>query len=613
MSRRATAIVFLLGLCAATMMTGLGRTSLFEPDEPRFAEATRQMLERGDLLTPYFNGQPRFEKPILFYWMQLPFFAVLGPGELAARLPAAICGTLAVFLLWAIGRRLFSDRAAWLGAVALATSFRFVTYARQGLTDVPVLLFEMLALWAFLRASDGPTHARRFTRVAWAAIGLAALTKGPVAALPLLVWIPYLALTRQVGAIRWRDWIAGAGLAALIAAPWYLYMIAVHGHAYFDHGVGYELVRRYADTEFPGPKRGVFYYFGVWPGDLAPWTFVFLAALAWVAWRWRGLTEREQRGASFCIVWFVVVLAVFSSASGKLPHYLLPLYPPAALLVGYFAHDATGAASRGGAWLWRVASWVTLTALLAVAVVLALFLQRGFAVPALSLAMVVPALVAFGAIAGAVLEARSNRPGVIVAIAATLAAAYAIVGLHVAPTYLQDMQPVSRLGGIIAAEAGVHDRVAHFGGFGAPGLVFYSRHNVEHLRSPEEVAQFLEGDGRRFCVVSAGDLEAVRRVASREPHVLARQPLLTIRFMRVLRGRPPNPDRALVLVSNSPATGARRGRTLGQQTAGALQPALGSGPRERDVRASVPSAVRDRAASVRDAAERVQPGPEPAS
>lgn len=554
MPRRAAAAVFLLALCAAAMTTGLGRTSLFEPDEPRFAAATRQMLERGDYLTPQFNGQPRFEKPILLYWMQLPFFAALGPGELAARLPAATCGTLAVFLLWAIGRRLFSETAAWLGAVALATSFRFVTYARQGLTDVPVLLFEMLALWAFLRASDERAHARRFVLIAWAAIGLAALTKGPVAAVPLLVWVAFLAVTGQLRTIPWRDWLAGAGLAALIAAPWYLYMVAVHGHAYFDHGVGYELVRRYADTEFPGPKRGVFYYFGVWPGDLAPWTLVFLAALGWAAWHWRRLTDRERRGVSFCVAWFVAVLALFTSASGKLPHYLLPLYPPAALLVGYFAHDALGAASRRGGWLWRAASWGTLTALLAVAAVLALFLHRGFGASPLSLAMAAPALVAAGAFAGAILEVRSHRPGVIVAIAAALAAAYAVVGLHVAPRYLQDMQPVSRLGGIIAAEAGPNDRVGHYGGFGGPGLVFYSRHVVEFLRSPEEVAHFLEGDGRRFCVVSAGDLDAVRKAAGREPHVLARQPLLTIRFMRVLRGRPPNPDRALVLLSNTPAT-----------------------------------------------------------
>jgi len=360
-------------------------------------------------------------------------------------------------------------------------------------------------------------------------------------------------VTRQLGTIRWRDWIAGGALAAGIAAPWYLWMIALHGHAYFDHGVGYELVRRYADAEFPGPRRGVFYYFGVWPGDMAPWTLFFLAAVAWAGWRWRDLAGRERRGVTLCVVWFVAVLALFSSASGKLPHYLLPLYPPAALLAGYLAQDATAALPGRGGWPWRAAAAATLAALLLAAVVLALFLRRGFDIPLASLAMTVPALVAAGAIAGALMEARLNRPGVIVAVATGLASAYAVVGLHVAPTYLQDMQPISRLGGIIAGRAGPGDRVAHYGGFGAPGLVFYSRHIVESLRSPEEVARFLEGDGRRFCVLSAADLDAVRTVAARPPHELARQPLLTIRFMRVLRGRPPNPDRALVLVSNLPA------------------------------------------------------------
>ena len=151
LSARTRAYAGIVAVWALTTMAGLGSTSLSEPDEPRFAEATRQMFLRGDFLTPYFNGVPRFEKPILFYWMQAPAFAILGPTETAARLPAALC-TLGVLLLTFLGERLFTLRAGYVGALILATTFRFAVWSRQGLTDVPVLFFMVAALswWAKL-------------------------------------------------------------------------------------------------------------------------------------------------------------------------------------------------------------------------------------------------------------------------------------------------------------------------------------------------------------------------------------------------------------------------------------------------------------------------------
>ena len=89
-----------------TMAVGLGNTALWEPDEPRFAGATRHMFEHGDFLTPWFNGKPRFEKPPLLYWLQAPAVAILGPTETAFRLPSAIAGLVTLLLVYRIGSRL---------------------------------------------------------------------------------------------------------------------------------------------------------------------------------------------------------------------------------------------------------------------------------------------------------------------------------------------------------------------------------------------------------------------------------------------------------------------------------------------------------------------------
>src|SRR5687768_11361646 len=98
-------VLLLLMVWALTMALGLGNTALWEPDEPRFAEATRQMFERGNFLTPWFNDRPRFEKPVLLYWLQAPFVALLGPTETAFRIPSALAGLLTLLLIYRIGER----------------------------------------------------------------------------------------------------------------------------------------------------------------------------------------------------------------------------------------------------------------------------------------------------------------------------------------------------------------------------------------------------------------------------------------------------------------------------------------------------------------------------
>jgi 4-amino-4-deoxy-L-arabinose transferase-like glycosyltransferase len=191
MGRGPAVVIVLVWLAVGAL--GLGTTSLWEPDEPRFAEATRQMLLRGDVLTPYFNGAPRFEKPILFYWMQLPAFVVLSPSETAARLPSALAGLGCLLLTYAIGRRYFSKRAALSGTLVLATTFRFAMWTRMALTDMPVMFCTLAVLYCFLIALEDDPYRPRAALMGWIAVGLGALTKGPVIAIPLLILAVYIA------------------------------------------------------------------------------------------------------------------------------------------------------------------------------------------------------------------------------------------------------------------------------------------------------------------------------------------------------------------------------------------------------------------------------------
>ena len=527
------------------MFAGLGRASLWEPDEPRYAEATRQMLDRGDLLTPWFNGEPRFEKPILVYWLQLPFVAAMGPREVALRLPIALLGAGCVVLTYLIGARLFGPRVAWLAALALATSFRPMTFARLGLTDTPAVFFELLALYGFLRGHQDAS-ARRAWIVAWVGVGLATLTKGPVAAVPLVVWLAYLAVVRDWTGVQRMRIGAGVLLAMAIAGPWYGYMTMTHGRPFVDVALMSEVVAR-VEGAVGGPPRGPFYYLGVWPADMLPWTPFFLAAVALLVSRSR-LDAAERRTAVLPVVWFVTVIALFSLSSSKTAHYILPAYPAAALLtaVAIARAERDPIARR----LWWAATALAV-GLLVVAAVLAAALLRRTTDPAVTSAwLVLPLLLVAGA-AGVVILGRRVGPA---AGSATLAVTIALVvgyaALAAVPR-LQGLQPVPQLGTLALAASTPGARIGQYGDEVSAGFVFYTRQRVQLLRTHDDVVAFLSEPGPALCLLPGPDAAALAAHVPGRVYEIARVRRLVVRLDRLFDGRSLF-DEAVVLVSNHP-------------------------------------------------------------
>ena len=535
--------LFLAAVCLLALFAGLGRVSMWEPDEARFAEATRQMLARGDVLTPWFNDRPRFEKPVGLYWLQLPFVAVLGSSELAARLPVALAGAGCALFTYLIGRRLFGGQVAWLAALALVTSFRVITHARQGLTDIPALLFELMAMYGFLRAHQDGTG--RAWLAGWGATGIAALIKGPVAAIPVAVWVAYLMVMRDWSGLRRLRIVPGVLVAAALAAPWYVSMMAVHGRAFVDVSLVSEVVSRAGGDV--GPRRGLLYYFEVWPADLLPWTPFFVLALGYVVLVRARVSASERRAALFPAVWFLVVVGAFSLSGSKLPHYILPAYPAAALLVGLFIDRAgTDAAARR---FWWAGVALVVTVLVAASVLTWALLQRT-ANPSMPLPdVVLPLLLTGGGVVTVLLGWRRGPAAGSAAIAGTLAIAVAYASMFVVP-HLRGLEPMPPLGRTIAAFAEPGDRVGQYGTFVSGGLVFYSGHRVDRLGTHDDVARFLTAPGRAFCVLARADVTALAgRLPPGRLHEIAQQPRLVVRLNRLFGKRSPY-EEPMVLVSN---------------------------------------------------------------
>src|SRR5947209_7913811 len=202
----------LLLAAVLAMAFDLGGYPLFDPDEGRNAEVAREMAQTNDYLLPHFDGLPYLDKPIVYFASAAAVMEVLGPTETAARLPAFLF-TLAtlIIVVWFVRRRWGTD-AGWLAALALATMPLVLAYARTTIMDSALAFCTTLAILAFW--DERPV-------LAWAAIGLGSITKGPVAILiPLATLMPYTLLTG--GKLRRLFPLAGLGVFGLVALPWFL-------------------------------------------------------------------------------------------------------------------------------------------------------------------------------------------------------------------------------------------------------------------------------------------------------------------------------------------------------------------------------------------------------
>src|SRR5437868_4303942 len=193
----------------------LGGFPLLDPDEGRNAEVGREMALTNDYVMPRLDGLPYLDKPIVYFAAEAAAMEVLGPTETAARLPALLFTIATAAAAWWFARRLWGDAEAWLAFIATLASPLSVAFSRTVIFDSALSFFIVVAMMGFYLAIEGE---ERFALLAWIAIGLGVITKGPVAiALPLLVAIPYAIGRKRVGAIFP---LLGIVLFAAVIAPW---------------------------------------------------------------------------------------------------------------------------------------------------------------------------------------------------------------------------------------------------------------------------------------------------------------------------------------------------------------------------------------------------------
>ena len=319
----------------------LGVRHLVVPDETRYAEIPREMMASGDFIVPRLNGLRYFEKPVLGYWVNAGSMLLLGENNFAVRLPSALAVGLSALLIYMLIGRISrrgdddDDYTAVLAALIFLSCFEVFGVGNTVVLDSLFSFFLTACIGAFYLATEeqpGSFQEKGFLLSAGLACGLAFLTKGFLAlAVPVLALVPYLVWQRRYIDLLRMGWLPIL-FAAAVALPWSI-LIYLREPDFWQFFFWNEHIRRFM-ADNAQHKESFWFFFLRAPAMFIPWAFVALAAIPAIRPR---LFEPgpQNRLLRFCVCWLVLPFVFFSLSSGKLLTYILPCFPPFAILTAF--------------------------------------------------------------------------------------------------------------------------------------------------------------------------------------------------------------------------------------------------------------------------------------
>ncbi|SFK36019.1 ArnT family glycosyltransferase [Methylorubrum salsuginis] len=507
---RACALLLLLGL--ACFLPGLASLQPMDRDEPRFAQASKQMLETGDLVDIRFQAEARHKKPVGIYWAQAATVAAaeaLGVPQARTaiglyRIPSLIGALAAILLTYWAALALLPRRGALLAAALFGACLMLSAEARLAKTDALLTACAVASFGALARAWLGRARLERRRGPAslgtavifWLGMALGILIKGPM--VPLFAGLAALVLSLREGSARWLlDLRPRLGLALVLAvvAPWFAAIAWKSGGAFFGEAVGKDMLGKVggaAEKHWGPPGAYALAFFATfWPGA------AFAALAIPFAWARRG-----EEAVALLLAWIVPMWLIFEALPTKLPHYVLPLMPAVAILTVLALHRGALDPRRPGA------AWVA-----GLVVLIPVGLTLGLSAAAWRLDGVLPlvalpfllAACALAAMALAAFRRGAGEGALVLAILASLIVSPAVFGLT--QPVLQSLKLAPRL-------AALRDSLPCEGvrtgtlGLREPSLVFTLGTDLAMLNAAEDARDFLNAGGCRLVLVEDRFAEA---------------------------------------------------------------------------------------------------------
>ncbi len=325
-------IIILVLISLGSLFFRLGSLPLSGADEPRYARIAQEMYERGDWVTPTLEGRPWLEKPPLYYWLTIPLYATPAARETIARIGPAVCALITALAIFWLGTRLGNRPAGMFGATILLTSLGFIGFGRSASTDMPFTCCLSLALAILAAAVERDIGLK--VLAAYVFLGLAVLGKGPVAIILAvsiggLFWL----LSERSGILRRWHIFPGLIITAAVSVPWFWLAFKQNGYAFIaTFFINHNLARFV--TNIHHHSQPFFYYIPVLLMLFFPWSgwLIMLTGKCPIAElrRWR----QWNPNMVFLTCWFLLPIVFFSLSDSKLAGYILPSFPPLALILG---------------------------------------------------------------------------------------------------------------------------------------------------------------------------------------------------------------------------------------------------------------------------------------
>ncbi len=352
--------VALAAAVGAVYFYGLGAMPLVGPDEPRYAQVAREMLARGDWVTPTLAGHTWFEKPALLYWLMMAGYSVFGFTEFAARFGVALSGMATVLLVWWVASRVERDAGAGVRGFGLvcaavtASSAGLMVFSRGASFDTPLTMTVTAAIVCFFLA-DGERDARRrrwLLAGVYASVGASLLAKGLVGAVIIFgVAALYLGVRRGRRSFWGLGMWWGPLITLAVASVWYAPVIVRHGWEFVDEFFVQHHLARFTSNRYHHPQP-FYFYLPIMALLALPWTAFLVQGLAGlIRMNWRG-DDQLTRLRILAFIWLAVPVVFFSLSGSKLPGYVMPALPGAALLVG--ERVLRYVKGEGGLWAMRL-------------------------------------------------------------------------------------------------------------------------------------------------------------------------------------------------------------------------------------------------------------------
>jgi len=487
----------------------LGSVTLFDVDEAVFSEATKEMVESGNWITPTYNGENRYDKPILLYWLMAGSYHIFGINEFGARFPSAVASCLLICSLFFFTKHFQDEKTALYAAISSVLSLSFFVYSHAAVTDMTLTLFISLSLFSFyFSVADNEKHQGKDTIYSYGFYlfsALAFLTKGLIGILfPFCIALIYMIATEKLNGIKKVFRFKGLILFLLISAPWYLAQFSINGREFFDQFIMKHHFKRYVGV-ISGHKGPFYYYIPVLLIGLFPWIAYLPAGI-------RNTLKEKERFYLFALLWVTFLFVFFSLSTTKLPNYILPAIPAASLLI------ASGMKVHGQRWRQFSHFFMAAMGLLISA---AFLISRQYLMKFgtddfawLYLLVAIPAGIVLLSIYSAL-----TKQGLNIALAVLMVLFLSVLSIKALPIISQYLQGTLHKYSLYAKEKLSPDENIFVYGINNPSIVFYSGHKVIPLKGKNDLITLSDNGHHAFVITKTKHVSIIENLGF---HVLER-------------------------------------------------------------------------------------------